>query len=103
MKTIKWIGASYQDLLGFSKDAKQIAGYNLDKLQRGLEPNDWKHMPSIGIGVKELRIHCENEYRVIYYLKKDNNVYILHAFIKKSQKTLLSDIILAKTRLKMIL
>lgn len=38
MKEIIWLGSSYQDLLEFSKPAKQIAGYNLDKLQRGKDP-----------------------------------------------------------------
>ena len=66
MKKIIWLGSSYHDLLDFSKSAKQIAGYNLDKLQRGQEPQEWKPMTSIGSGVKELRIHCANEYRVIY-------------------------------------
>ncbi len=70
MKEIIWLGSSYQDLLDFSKPAKQMAGYNLDKLQRGKEPQDWKPMNSIGKGVKELRIHCVNEYRVIYLAKK---------------------------------
>ena len=70
MKKIFWLGSSFDDLLLFSKPAKQNAGYNLDKIQRGHEPQDWKPMTSIGRGVKELRIHCENEYRVIYLAQK---------------------------------
>ncbi|OGT54174.1 MAG: hypothetical protein A3F17_06160 [Gammaproteobacteria bacterium RIFCSPHIGHO2_12_FULL_41_15] len=103
MKKIIWLGNSYQDLLGFSKPAKQIAGYNLDKLQRGQEPQDWKPMASIGRGVKELRIHCENEYRVIYLAQYCDGIYILHAFVKKSHKTSQRDIDLAKKRFKEIL
>lgn len=100
MKRIIWLGRSYNDLLNFSKSAKQIAGYNLDKLQRGQEPQDWKPMPSIGTGVKEIRIHCENEYRVIYLAQSSYGIYILHAFVKKTQKTSLKDINLAKKRFK---
>ena len=47
MKEIIWLGSSYQDLLAFPKSAKQDAGYNLDKLQRGKNPNDWKPMTSV--------------------------------------------------------
>jgi phage-related protein len=102
MKRIIWLGSSYEDLLSFSKPAKQIAGYNLDKLQRGQEPQDWKPMISIGKGVKELRIHCENEYRVIYIAQHTDGIYILHAFVKKSQKKNQRDVDLAKKRFKEI-
>jgi phage-related protein len=102
MREIIWLGNSYHDLLDFSKSAKQIAGYNLDKLQRGKEPKDWKPMSSIGIGVKELHIHCENEYRVIYLAHCSEKIYILHSFAKKTQKTSQKDIDLAKKRFKEI-
>lgn len=102
MKNIEWIGSSYGDLLKFPKDAKQDIGYNLDKIQRGLEPRDWKSMPSIGVGVKELRIHLSNEYRVIYLAKYGDTIYVLHSFVKKTQKTSKKDIEIAKDRLKSI-
>ncbi|MFC3909452.1 type II toxin-antitoxin system RelE/ParE family toxin [Legionella dresdenensis] len=102
MKKIIWLGSSYNDLLSFSKPAKQVAGFNLDRVQRGLEPADWKPMPSIGKGVKEIRIHCENEYRVIYAAQFEEGIYILHTFVKKTQKTRHADIDLAKQRYKEI-
>lgn len=102
MKRIIWLGSSYDELLEFSKQAKQVAGYNLDRVQRGLEPADWKPMASIGKGVKEIRIHVENEYRVIYAAQYADGIYILHAFIKKTQKTSQKDIELAKKRFKEI-
>ena len=46
--------------------AKREAGHQLDRVQRGLDPMDWKPMNSIGQGVREIRIHHEEEYRVIY-------------------------------------
>ncbi|MCX7114804.1 MAG: type II toxin-antitoxin system RelE/ParE family toxin [Gammaproteobacteria bacterium] len=102
MKEIIWLGSSYDDLLKFSKPAKQVAGFNLDKLQRGIEPQDWKPMVSIGKGVKELRIHCENEYRVIYVAQRIEGIYILHSFVKKTEKTSSKDIELAKKRFREI-
>ncbi len=102
MKEIIWLGSSYHDLLDFSKPAKQAAGYNLDKLQHGEEPQDWKPMVSIGRGVKELRLHCENEYRIIYLAQRHEGIYVLHAFVKKTEKTSPKDIELAKNRFKAI-
>ena len=102
MKPIIWLGSSYNDLLDFPKEARQSAGYNLDKIQRGQDPADWKPMTSIGQGVKEIRIHCDNEYRVIYLAQKEEGIYVLHSFVKKTQKTSNKDLELAKKRFKQI-
>ena len=102
MKKIFWLGNSFEDLFEFSKPAKQNAGYNLDKIQRGQDPQDWKPMTSIGRGVKELRIHCENEYRVIYLAQRTEGIYVLHSFVKKTEQTSLKDRELAKKRFKEI-
>jgi len=64
------------------------------------EPSDWKPMSSIGQGVKEIRIHIEGEFRVIYIAKYKEGIYILHAFQKKTQKTPKRDIDIAKTRFR---
>ena len=68
------------------------------RLQAGFEPIDWKPMQSIGKGVREIRIHARNEYRVIYVAKIKNTIHILHSFEKKTQKTSKLDIDLAKNR-----
>ena len=102
MKKIIWLGSSYSDLLAFPKDAKQSAGFNLDKVQRGEEPSDWKPMSSVGKGVKEIRIHCENEYRIIYLAQREDGIYVLHSFNKKTQKTSKKDMELARKRFAQI-
>lgn len=55
-------------------------------------------MASIGAGASEIRIHAENEYRVIYVAKFEESVYVLHAFTKKTQETSLHDVRLAQRR-----
>ena len=55
-------------------------------------------MRSIGAGACELRVHVENEYRVIYVVKFAEAVYVLHAFTKKTQATSLHDVWLARQR-----
>ena len=56
-------------------------------------------MPSIGSGVREIRIMHEGQYRVIYVAKFAHSVYVLHASQKKTQKTRQQDIDAAKLAL----
>lgn len=77
---------------------RREAGYNLDKIQRGGDPFDWKPVTSVGQGVKEIRIHENNEYRVFYVAKFKEAIYVLHSFVKKTEQTLQKDIDLGKKR-----
>ena len=88
----------------FPLAVRSSAGHQLDKVQAGLEPDDWKPMPSVGSGAGEIRIWEEDgTYRVIYVAKFSDAVYVLHAFKKTSQATAQKDIDLAATRYKLIL
>ena len=78
--------------------ARYQAGIELFALQLGANPTDWKPMRSIGAGASEIRIHAENEYRVIYVAKFEEAVYVLHAFMKKTRETSLHDVRLAQRR-----
>jgi len=99
MKLLTFLGDSLSQIRKFSRDAKQDAGYQLDKVQRGEQPDDFKSMPSIGKGVEEIRIWDEaGTFRIIYTAKLADTVYVLHAFQKKTQATSKRDIDLAKTR-----
>jgi len=99
MKPLKFVGDSLKCLREFPDDARQDAGYQLDKVQRGEQPDDFKPMPSIGLGVEELRIWDESgTYRVIYTARLADAVYVLHAFQKKTQATSDRDIELARSR-----
>lgn len=96
MKELKWLGSSYARLKTFPKEAMHQAGYQLNKVQAGIEPADWKSISSIGLGVKEIRIHEPREHRVIYLAKYSEAVYVLHAFEKKTQKTSDKDLKIAR-------
>ena len=102
MKPLKFTGSSLDDLRNFPERAKREAGYQLSQIQLGFEPSDWKPMSSIGPGIREIRIHNDGEFRVIYITKLHETVYVLHAFQKKTQKTPRKDIELAKARLKLL-
>jgi phage-related protein len=103
MKPAYFLGDSRKRLTAFPAEAKRCAGYALNLIQEGLDPSDWKPMPAVGLGVKEIRIHIKGEFRVIYLATLPECVYVLHAFGKKTQRTPKADIDLARTRLRQLL
>lgn len=102
MKPLKFVGSSLDDLRNFPDEARRAAGFELHAIQSGHEPSDWKPIPIVGSGVKEIRIHMLGEWRVIYVAKLQESVYVLHAFQKKTKKTNQQDIELARKRYKQI-
>jgi phage-related protein len=99
LKPIEFVGDSRRVLSAFPEEARRTAGFQLDRVQRGLEPNDWKRLPAIGSGVLELRIHDSGgAFRVVYVAKYADVIYVLHAFQKKSRKTSRLDIALIRAR-----
>ncbi len=97
MKPLKWLGNSYSRLNKFPPEAMREAGYQLNKVQAGNEPSDWKPMSSVGLGVMEIRIHDPHEHRILYVAKYPEAIYVLHAFEKKTQKTSDRDLKIART------
>jgi phage-related protein len=88
----------------FPKLTRREAGFQLDRVQRGLDPFDWKPMTSVGTGVREIRVRDEaGAYRVLYVAKFEDAVYVLHCFQKKTQATPRRDIGLAEKRYRELL
>ena len=103
IKPIEFLGDSLRSLREFPDDAKRDAGYQLDRVQHGLQPDDFKPMPAIGKGVEEIRVRDDTgAYRVIYTARLADAVYVLHAFQKKTQATSKRDIDLAKQRFALL-
>ncbi|MDK9725510.1 MAG: type II toxin-antitoxin system RelE/ParE family toxin [Sterolibacteriaceae bacterium MAG5] len=101
IKPVAFRGDSLEALRAFPDDARHDAGFQLDKVQRGEEPDDWKPMASIGAGVKEIRIwDAAGIFRVVYLAKLADGGYVLHCFQKKTQETSEKDIKLARKRYK---
>jgi len=100
MKPVVWLGDSRERLRAFPANAMRAAGYELEHVQAGREPTDWKPMPSVGLGVNEIRVRTGSAFRVIYMAKFVEAVYVLHTFQKKSRKTARADIDLAKRRFR---
>lgn len=85
MKFLRFVGSTLDDLRSFPAEARRETGFQLDAVQRGLMPDDFKPMPAVGAGAYEIRIHVEGEWRVLYVAKFEDAVYVLHAFQKKTQ------------------
>ncbi len=100
MKPVIFLGDSLDRLRDFPENARRQAGFQLDRLQRGLAPDDFKPMATVGKGVEEIRVRdASGAYRIIYIARLKDGVYVLHAFKKTAAKTSKADIELAQARL----
>lgn len=103
-KPVEFLGDSLCELKQLPEGVRRQAGRQLDLVQQGKGPVDWKPMASIGSGVREIRLRDEHGiYRVIYVAKLADRIYVLHCFQKKTQATSKMDIELAKRRLTELL
>jgi phage-related protein len=102
-KPVVWVGDSLVRLREFPREARREAGYQLERVQAGREPKDWKAMTSVGSGVRELRVRIEGAFRVMYVAKFAEAVYVLHAFQKKSRRTAPLDIQVARSRYRSLM
>jgi phage-related protein len=104
VKPVVFRGDSLERLRRFSASARQDAGYQLERVQRGSMPDDFKPMSSIGAGVQEIRVRdATGAFRIIYVARFEEAVYVLHAFQKKTAKTAPLDIELARQRYRYLL
>lgn len=101
-KSVAWLGSALVDLRAFPKDARQDAGFALDRIQQGLAPPDWKPMSEVGPGVNEIRVRSGGQFRVLYVAKFAEAVFVLHAFEKKTRKMAQRDIDIARRRYALI-
>lgn len=102
-KEIRWIGSSYEDILEFPSTARREAGFQLGRVQAGLDPDDWKPFDDVGAGVREVRIRDgQGIYRVMYVAKFEEAIYVLHCFQKKTQATSKQDKEIAASRYRAV-
>lgn len=101
MKNVEFRGSSLSDLRDFPNPARREVGYQIDKVQNGKDPDDWKPMDTIGAGVREVRVQDESgAYRALYVAKFEQTVYVLHCFKKTTRETSKADKDLATKRYK---
>ena len=57
MKELSWAGRTRDRLKHFPEEAKREGGQELQRVQEGLQPKDWRSMSTVGTGVIEIRLH----------------------------------------------
>ncbi len=82
-KQIRWIGSSYDDLPAFPGDARKEAGFQLGKVQAGLEPADWKPFDDAGAGTREIRIREASGIYHVMYVAKFEEALSTHYFASR--------------------
>ena len=97
-KPLIWLGSSRRDLRAFPALARRLAGFQLRRVQQGLDPDDWKAMQTVGPSAREVRIHMAGAHRVFYVATRAQAIYVLHAFEKKTQKTGVHDLRIGRDR-----
>lgn len=103
IKPVRFMGDSLKRLRAFPESARHDVGYQIWRVQLGESPEDFKPMPTIGLGVEEIRVRdVTGAYRVIYTARLADAVYVLHVFQKKTRATSRADIELAARRFKVL-
>lgn len=102
-KELRWVGSSYGDLMKFPRETRRSAGFELGKVQAGLDPENWKPFGDAGAGTREIRLRdVSGIYRVMYVAKFEDVVYVLHCFQKKTQATSRHDRGVAEARYRAV-
>ena len=104
MKPVVFRGDSLERLRKFPASARQDIGYQLERLQHGNMPDDFKPMSGIGPGVQEIRVRdAAGAFRVIYLARFEEATYVLHIFQKKTARTASLDVEVARQRYRRLL
>lgn len=85
---------------------RREGGFQLGRVQQGLEPDNYRPMPDIGTGVREIKLQDEDksQYRLIYTANFQEAVYVFHVITKKkTERTSQKDKDIAKRRLSEII
>lgn len=86
LRTISWIKRAIKDFSDFPLAAQQDAARALTLIAEGDMPEIAKPMAGLGSGVWELAIKERGDaFRVVYALQLDDDIWVLHAFQKKSK------------------
>lgn len=99
-KPLRWVGNALYELRAFPEPARRKAGRQLQKVQQGLAPDDWRPVSAVGAGVAAIRIHTGVEHRVLYLAKFDEAVYVLHGFEKRSRRARQLNVEIGRKRLR---
>jgi len=103
-RSISWIKAARKDFADFPTAARDELLDALTAVADGQHPDMAKPLTGLGSGVLELALrHGGDAYRVVYAPRIDVDIWVIHAFQKKSKSgisTPKAEIDLIRERLK---
>jgi phage-related protein len=105
-KATVWYSPSLrQEVKSWPKTVREDIGEELNRVEYGGTPLDFKLLPVIGPGVTEIRVSDKgDQYRLIYVAKFEEAIYVLHVITKKKvQKTSKHDIDIARKRYSVLI
>ena len=103
-RPISWLKAARKEFKDFPVDAQEICLAALTIAAEGSKADITKPMTGMGSGVFEIALRFQgNAFRVIYAVQIDHDLWVIHAFQKKSKigiKTPQQEVDLIKERMK---
>lgn len=99
---IRWQGDSQRVIRGFSDEARQNIGNDLQRLEEGEEPLDFASIGAVLPGVFELRDRDAEHWYRVFYIPLEGLIYVLHCFTKTSNQTPQREIETAGKRLQLL-
>jgi len=87
---LEFVGTSREDLSEFPDEVKYCMGFALRAAQKGGKHSDAKPLKGFkGAGVLEIVSDFDgNTFRAVYTVRIKGVIYVLHAFQKKSKKSI---------------
>lgn len=105
-RRISWIKAAQKDFLKFPAAVRENISTVLTLIAEDQHADSVKPLKGLGAGVFEItRRYQTDTYRTIYGLKVGDDIWVVHAFKKKSKsgiKTPQEDIKLIRSRIKQL-
>lgn len=89
LRPVVWMGNAKRNLRAFPEEAQKLIGDELQLIQFGGMPANAKPFKGIGSGVFEIALRYDkNAYRTVVAVQLGKKLYVLHAFQKKSKRSI---------------
>ena len=86
LRPVSWLKAACKDFIGFPARTQEQALDALSIVAAGGKPDVAKPLTGLGSGVWELALKTRGDaYRVVYALQVGRDIWVVHAFQKKSK------------------
>jgi len=86
-RPISWVKAALREFAEFPEEARAVSLTALTIAAEGSKADVAKPMKGLGSGVFEIALpHRGNAYRVVYAVRIGRDVWVVHAFQKKSTR-----------------